>query len=72
MRFAVIARAVLVSLALVAPAAAQPGSELGTLAVTVRPAIADVFIDGNRDLRRYGGHHADRGTMTPSSQKDDR
>jgi hypothetical protein len=48
MRFAVIARAVLVSLALVAPAAAQPGSELGTLAVTVRPTTADVFIDGNR------------------------
>ena len=48
MRFAVISLAVLVSLALVAPAAAQPGADLGTLAVTVRPAIADVFIDGNR------------------------
>jgi len=48
MRFAVISRAVLVLLALAAPAAAQPGSDLGTLAVTVRPTIADVFIDGNR------------------------
>jgi len=48
MRFAVISRAVFVLLALAAPAAAQPGSDLGTLAVTVRPAIADVFIDGNR------------------------
>ena len=48
MRFALISRAVLVSLALAAPAAAQPGADLGTLAVTVRPAIADVFIDGNR------------------------
>jgi len=48
MRFAAISRAVLVVFALTAPAAAQPGADLGTLAVTVRPANADVFIDGNR------------------------
>ena len=68
MRFAVISRAVLVSLVLAAPAAAQPGSDLGTLAVTVRPAIADVFIDGSRwvssdpsaplEVRLAPGRHA--------------
>jgi hypothetical protein len=44
----VLARAVLVVLALAAPAVAQPGSDLGTLVVTVRPTTVDVFIDGNR------------------------
>jgi hypothetical protein len=48
MRFAAISRLVLVVLALAAPAAAQPGSDPGTLVVTIRPASADVFIDGER------------------------
>jgi hypothetical protein len=37
-----------VLLALAAPAAAQGGSDLGTLVVTVRPTTAEVFIDGVR------------------------
>jgi hypothetical protein len=48
MRLAVIFRTVFVLLALAAPVAAQPGSEFGTVSVTVRPATADVFIDGER------------------------
>jgi len=48
MPLAVISRAFFVLLALAAPAAAQPGSDLGTLVVTIRPTPADVFIDGNR------------------------
>ena len=48
MSLAVISRAFFVLLALAAPAAAQPGSDLGTLVVTIRPRPADVFIDGNR------------------------
>jgi len=48
MSLAVISRAFFVLLALAAPAAAQPGSDLGTLVVTIRPTPADVFIDGNR------------------------
>ena len=48
MRHAVISPAVLVLLALAAPAAAQPGSDFGTVSVSVRPRIADVFIDGDR------------------------
>lgn len=48
MRLAVISRTVLVLLALAAPAAAQTGSDFGTVSVTVRPTTADVFIDGDR------------------------
>jgi hypothetical protein len=31
-----------------APAAAQPPSDIGTVAITVRPTTADVYIDGDR------------------------
>src|SRR6187399_2146600 len=48
MRLAVIARAVLVLLALAAPAAAQLPSDAGTVSISVRPATADVFVDGER------------------------
>ena len=48
MRHAVISPTVLVLFALAAPAAAQPGSDFGTVSVSVRPRIADVFIDGDR------------------------
>ena len=49
MRFAVMSRSVLLLLALAAPVAAQqPFPDFGTVAVTVRPATADVFIDGDR------------------------
>jgi len=39
---------VLLLLACAAPAAAQPPSDFGTIAITVRPTTADVFIDGDR------------------------
>lgn len=48
MRLSVMPRVIFVLLALAAPAAAQPGSDFGTVAVTVRPTTADVFIDGDR------------------------
>lgn len=38
---------ILLALALAAPAAAQPPTELGSLSVTVRPTTADVYIDGD-------------------------
>jgi hypothetical protein len=44
-------RTILVLLAAIVsamPAAAQPPSDFGTVAVTVRPTTADVFIDGDR------------------------
>ena len=47
MRLASLLRAILVLLALAAPVAAQSGSDLGTISVSVRPATADVFIDGD-------------------------
>ena len=48
MRLAVITPAVLVLLALAAPVAAQPVPDFGSVTVAVRPATADVFIDGER------------------------
>ena len=48
MRLAVITPAVLVLLALAAPVAAQPAPDFGSVSVTVRPATADVFVDGER------------------------
>jgi hypothetical protein len=39
---------VLFVLACAAPAAAQPPSDSGSLAITVRPTTADVYIDGDR------------------------
>jgi hypothetical protein len=48
MRHAVISLAVLVLLALAVPATAQPVSDFGTVSVSIRPRIADVFIDGDR------------------------
>ena len=38
----------LLAIACAVPAAAQPPSNFGTVAVTVRPTTADVFIDGDR------------------------
>ena len=47
MRLASLLRTIFVLLALAAPVAAQSGSDLGTISVSVRPATADVFIDGD-------------------------
>jgi len=38
----------LLTLAMAAPAAAQPPSNVGTVAINVRPTTADVYIDGDR------------------------
>ena len=50
MRLSAIARTVsfLLVLASAAAAAAQPPSDFGTIAITVRPTTADVYIDGER------------------------
>jgi len=39
---------VLLALSCAAPAAAQPPSDFGSVAITVRPTTADVYIDGDR------------------------
>jgi len=48
MRLSVTTRTVFILLALAAPVAAQSGADFGTVAITVRPTTADVFIDGDR------------------------
>ena len=50
MRFSAIVRTILVLVAILpaATASAQPPSEFGSVAITVRPTTADIYIDGDR------------------------